>query len=298
MISLDELASGLQTLDIQINNQEKSALMRHLDFNNDGEISQEEILKALKPYDDRASSIPQIKSSNNWSSTIGPDKVSFQQKERERIAIDDIIAKVKKGASKYQSYKHFVTALMRRYDTDGDGYLNFKEISEGLAYDNIKLTHEEKLAFMKYLDTDCDGAISKDELFDALLLDQRHRRNHHVPKVNIDHLLKRIRQGAEKFKSLDDFVRFIFDKMDTDGSGTLSFNELSVGLNNMGIDISQKEKHALMQKLDDDADGEIAYDEFYRGLASVGKFKQPSEINQSQQINIDHALMKIVRGAE
>lgn len=58
MISLDELANGLQTLDIQINNQEKSALMRHLDFNNDGEISQEEILKALKPYDDRASSIP------------------------------------------------------------------------------------------------------------------------------------------------------------------------------------------------------------------------------------------------
>jgi calcium-dependent protein kinase len=86
-------------------------------------------------------------------------------------------------------------------------------------------------------------------------------------------LLKRIRQGAEKFKSLDDFVRYLFEKLDTDGSGALSFNELSVGLTNMGIEISNKEKHALMKKLDSDADGEIAYDEFYRGLAEVGKFK-------------------------
>ena len=47
--------------------------------------------------------------------------------------------------------------------------------------------------------------------------------------------------------------------MDTDGSGTLSFNELSAGLNEMGIEISNKEKHELMKRLDDDADGEIRF---------------------------------------
>lgn len=127
---------------------------------------------------------------------------------------------------------------MRRYDTDGDGYLSFRELSEGLDSDGANLTHEEKLRLMKHLDVDCDGAVSRDEIFDALLIDSRHRRNHHHPRVNIDHLLKRIRQGAEKFKSLDDFVKFLFEKLDTDGSGALSFNELSVGLTNMGIDIS------------------------------------------------------------
>jgi Ca2+-binding EF-hand superfamily protein len=45
--------------------------------------------------------------------------------------------------------------------------------------------------------------------------------------------------------------------MDLDRSGSLSLNELSEGLINMGIDITEKEKHALMQRLDDDADGEI-----------------------------------------
>jgi Ca2+-binding EF-hand superfamily protein len=63
--------------------------------------------------------------------------------------------------------------------------------------------------------------------------------------------------------------------MDIDRSGTLSFNELSGGLTDMGIEISQKEKHELMKKLDDDADGEIAFDEFFKGLSNVSKFSQP-----------------------
>ena len=68
-------------------------------------------------------------------------------------------------------------------------------------------------------------------------------------------------------------MKFLFDKLDTDASGSISFNELSIGLLNMGIEITDKEKHALMKKLDDDADGEISYIEFYKGLAEVNKFK-------------------------
>ena len=70
---------------------------------------------------------------------------------------------------------------MRRYDTDGDGYLNFRELSEGLDADNMGLTQDEKLRLMKHLDVDCDGVISRDEIFDALLIDSRHKRNHHHP---------------------------------------------------------------------------------------------------------------------
>jgi Ca2+-binding EF-hand superfamily protein len=249
--------------------------MRRLDFNRDGDISIDELYNALRPYESGAPlpNYSRLASTDRRSPTISPDKVSFRQKELERITVDEIINKVKKGASKYQSFKHFVSAIMRRYDTDGDGYLNFKELSDGFKADGINLTHEEKLSLMKHLDTDCDGVVSRDEIFHALLLDSRHRRNHHHPKVNVDHLLRRIRQGAEKFKSLDAFVKYLFDKLDADGSGALSFNELSEGLTNMGIEISQKEKHALMKKLDDDADGEIGYDEFYKGLAEAGKFK-------------------------
>ena len=47
--------------------------------------------------------------------------------------------------------------MMRRYDTDGDGYVNFAELSSGLDHDDVRLTKQEKLALMKHLDVDCDG---------------------------------------------------------------------------------------------------------------------------------------------
>lgn len=275
LISFDELCNGLGHFKVNLNSQERAQLMNKLDFNRDGDISIDELYKALRPYEAGASalSVDALARRHGRSPTISPDKVSFRQKELERITVEEIINKVKKGASKYQSFKHFVSAMMRRYDTDGDGFLNFKELSSGLDNDGIRLTHEEKITLMKHLDSDCDGVVSRDEIFHALLIDSRHRRNHHNPKVNVDHLLRRIRQGAEKFKSLDAFVKFLFDKLDADGSGALSFAELSNGLTEMGIDISHKEKHALMKKLDDDADGEISYEEFYKGLSEAGKFK-------------------------
>lgn len=284
LISFEELCNGLSHFKVNLNNQERNSLMRRLDFNRDGDITIDEIYQALRPYENGAQlpNFSKLATVDRRSPTISPDKVSFRQKELERITVDEVINKVKKGASKYQSFKHFVSALMRRYDSDGDGYLNFKELSEGLKHDGILLTQEEKLQLMKHLDSDCDGVVSRDEIFHALLLDSRHRRNHHNPKVNVDHLLRRIRQGAEKFKSLDAFVKYLFDKLDADGSGALSFTELSEGLSNMGIEISHKEKHALMKKLDDDADGEIGYDEFYKGLFDAGRFKQPTELNPSQ----------------
>jgi|Laugresu1bdmlbdd_1035124.scaffolds.fasta_scaffold09562_4 hypothetical protein len=59
------------------------------------------------------------------SPALSPDKVLLSVKERERISVDELIIKIKKGAQKYQSLKHFVAAMMRRYDADNDGYLNF-----------------------------------------------------------------------------------------------------------------------------------------------------------------------------
>jgi Ca2+-binding EF-hand superfamily protein len=162
--------------------------------------------------------------------------------------------------------------MMRRYDQDGDGYVNFQELSDGFDHDNVRLTKQEKLALMKHLDADCDGRVSREEIFNVLLVDSRHQRSHHFAKVNVDHLLKRIKQGAERFKSLQEFCRYIFNKMDTDGSGTLNFHELSAGLIEMGIEITNKEKHELMKRLDDDADGEIAFEEFFRGLSVVKQF--------------------------
>jgi Ca2+-binding EF-hand superfamily protein len=120
-ISFEELVDGLRSMNINLTAQEKQALMKRLDFNRDGEISEEEIYKALAPY----GGISVNKSPSGRTSGLGANKISMAQKERERISVDEIITKIKRSTSKYQSIKHFVSAMMRRYDSDGDGYLNF-----------------------------------------------------------------------------------------------------------------------------------------------------------------------------
>ena len=62
-----------------------------------------------------------MKGAQTSTGSISPGKVTLLQKERERISIYDIVEKIKKVASKYQSLKHYVSSMMRRYDTDGDG---------------------------------------------------------------------------------------------------------------------------------------------------------------------------------
>ena len=142
--------------------------MKRLDFNQDGEIAEIELYKALAPYNSRK------QSESGASRDISPGKVSLVQKERERISIYDILDRRKRVAAKYQSLKHDVSSLMGRYDTDGDGYVNFQELSDGLDHDNVRITKEEKLALMKHLDVDCDGSVSREEIFNALLVDSRH----------------------------------------------------------------------------------------------------------------------------
>ncbi len=120
-ISFEELVDGLRSMNINLTAQEKQALMKRLDFNRDGEISEDEIYKALAPY----GGVSVNKSPSGRTSGLGANKISMAQKERERISVDEIITKIKRSTSKYQSMKHFVSAMMRRYDADGDGYLNF-----------------------------------------------------------------------------------------------------------------------------------------------------------------------------
>jgi Ca2+-binding EF-hand superfamily protein len=148
-ISFEELTEGLKKFQIFLTSQEKSGLMKRLDFNRDGEISEEEIYRVLAPFDNSRRV--------NGGRTLSPEKVSLAAKQRESTSVYDTVEKIKKNASKYQSLKHFVSAMMRRYDTDGDGSLNFKELFDGLNHDNLRLSKDECLALMKHIDVDCDG---------------------------------------------------------------------------------------------------------------------------------------------
>ena len=93
--------------------------------------------------------------------------------------------------------------------------------------------------------------------------------------------------SADRFKSLEDFCRFVFNKFDVDRSGSLSFNELSNGLEELGINVGTSEKMDLMRSLDVDGDGEVGFMEFYNGLSGF-----------SGSVNLDNIMAKITNGAD
>ena len=103
----------------------------------------------------------------------------------------------------------------------------------------------------------------------------------------MDAILKRIKLSADRFKSLEDFCRFVFNKFDADRSGSLSFNELSNGLDELSINIGIAEKMDLMRALDTDGDGEVGFIEFYNGLSGF-----------SGNVNLDNVMSKITLGAD
>ena len=55
-------------------------------------------------------------------------------------------------------------------------------------------------------------------------------------------------------------LRAMFRRIDTDDTGTISFQELSEALRRMGV--ADSDSRDIMQRLDTDGDGEISYEEF------------------------------------
>ncbi len=79
-------------------------------------------------------------------------------------------------------------------------------------------------------------------------------------------------------------------RFDSDNDGVITFQELCDGLESFDIDLSIKDRMALMRKLDVDADGEITEIELSRALHTVDQ--------QITQEAVETCLKKIAAGAE
>ena len=68
-----------------------------------------------------------------------------------------MLRKLAEGADAYPSMKDYCRHLIRRFDRDSDGIINFQELCEGLTNLNILISGAEKQGLMKKLDIDRDG---------------------------------------------------------------------------------------------------------------------------------------------
>jgi len=101
----------------------------------------------------------------------------------------------------------------------------------------------------------------------------KHLREHPetFKEANIDHVLSKLRDGARKYKTNEEFAIELFKKIDSNNSGFIEFEELHTGLKALDIPLTVQEQYTLMRRFDENGDFKLSMDELFNGLFSVHK---------------------------
>ena len=127
-----------------------------------------------------------------------------------------------------------------------------------------------------------------------------------APEAPMDEaVLSRIRQfsAVNKFKKLVAMamaktmtkneimtMRDEFKSFDEDGSGSISFDELHMGLKKKGAHITVQETDELLKSMDMDGSGEVDYEEFIAATLAVSKLNDESNMERAfAMIDNDHS---------
>jgi Ca2+-binding EF-hand superfamily protein len=97
IISFQELCDGLKALDINLQLKDRVQLMKRLDMNTDGEITDIELYKAFSGVE------------------------TSLMKE----TVDQTLRKIVSGSDEYANMKEYSKALIKRFDGNHDGMISF-----------------------------------------------------------------------------------------------------------------------------------------------------------------------------
>jgi Ca2+-binding EF-hand superfamily protein len=157
--------------------------------------------------------------------------------------------------------------LFHKYDSDGNGYLDPKEFKALMTdlQQRMDFPVDEVYRFLSEADQNADGMIEYEEFIPlALQIIQGM-----YAKKRFQQHMQDVEQQAEDLlvhgmarDELTEIVAHIFERMDGDGSGTLSKQEFISALTSMELGLTRREINTIMFQIDQDQDGNISYREF------------------------------------
>jgi len=157
--------------------------------------------------------------------------------------------------------------LFHKYDNDSNGYLDpteFKALMNDLQQ-RMDFPPDEVYRFLAEADMNEDGMIEYEEFIPLALqivqgMYAKKRLEQHITDID-QHAEDLLVHGMSR-EELTELVGSIFERMDQDGSGTLSKAEFATALTSMELGLTRREINTVMFQIDQDGDGGVSYREF------------------------------------
>merc|ERR1719199_142523 len=156
--------------------------------------------------------------------------------------------------------------LFHKYDQDGNGYLDPTEFKAlmGDLQQRMEFPKDEVYRFLAEADMNEDGMIEYEEFIPLALqivqgMYAKKRLEQHITEID-QHAEDLLVHGMSR-DELTELVTSIFERMDQDGSGTLSKAEFATALTSMELGLTRREINTVMFQIDQDGDGGVSYRE-------------------------------------
>ena len=86
------------------------------------------------------------------------------------------------------------------------------------------------------------------------------------PEADITFVIEKLKKMATNYPTLDNFLVDLLKKMDKNQNGCIEFEELIVGLQELGFTCNYQEAYTLMRYFDTDENWQLNLKELFEGL--------------------------------
>lgn len=217
----------------------------------------------------------------------------FRKKNNDNEKSSSFVVKEIKAMVSYR--KLTLEQCFRAADKDGDGQVSHQEMQNFLEQLKLSIPKSYITKFIRILDEDCSGIITKEEYYKTLSAYsvQTESQNQSGRTIQQEALIK----FTEVLKKKEIEPQEMFNLCDIDMSGCITLKELERYIKILGINFQEKETAALMNLFDSNSNGEITTDEFLKymdqgtkALFKLEENKATHGANQAEAFNVSRLL--------
>lgn len=188
--------------------------------------------------------------------------------------------------------------LFLEADLDNSGFLDRTEFSNVLKSARLNLSKSQILDILAEADENEDDKIQYAEFVPVMVDLLQSIRARDAAETVMEQVESEVRSEVEEMllkglpqEELKDMMQRVFNKADTDGSGTLSRHEFKECLRAAELGLTRKDINVILSQVDVDRDGVVSYEEFIPVCIEVLVERFKNEIVVNDILKSEDGLM-------